>query len=201
MTRAELAEFARNAATQVAAGKVTGLRPEQVIAFSEGLELDADELSAVDAEIMALRSALMAATQRGRDIKKRNLRRNQSLKYAMKSVHSPASQFDAVGFDPPAERRRVPIAPQRPTEVSVTGNSNGVNKLRFMGNNAPNSVSYLIEARIGDAPDYVIVGVSKAQWFKHTGVTPGVKHQYRIYAQTTRGLVSERSNEAVVYRL
>jgi hypothetical protein len=70
-----------------------------------------------------------------------------------------------------------------------------------MGNNAPNSVSYLIEARIGDAPDYVIVGVSKAQSFKHTGVTPGVKHQYRIYAQTTRGLVSERSNEAVVYRL
>jgi hypothetical protein len=200
MTRAELAEFARNAATQVAAGKVTGLLPEQVTAFSDGLFADADELSEIDVQIAFFRTALMAATQRGRQIKKRALRRNQSLKYAMKAAHSPASEFDAVGFDPPAGKRRI-VEPQAPTELSVAGFSNGVNELRFAGNNVPNSVRYLVAAKVGDAPKYVIVGVTKAQKFKHIDVTPGGKYQYRIYAQTTRGRVSEWSNEAVVYRL
>jgi hypothetical protein len=118
----------------------------------------------------------------------------------MKSVHSGESEFDAIGFDPPARQRRI-AEPQTPTELSVVGYSNGVNDLKFTGNNTPNSVRYLVEAKVGDATDYVIIGVSKAQRFKHAGVTPGVKHQYRIYAQTTRGKVSDWSNEAVVYRL
>jgi hypothetical protein len=200
MTRAELAEFTRNAATRVASGKVTGLLPEQVTAFSDGLLADADELSEVDSQIVSLRTALMAATERGRQIKKRALRRNQSLKYAMKSARCRASEFDAVGFDPPAEKRRI-VEPQAPTELSVAGFSNGVNELRFTGNNEPNSVRYMIAAKVGGAPNYMIVGVTKAQRFKHVDVTPGVKYQYRIYAQTTRGRVSEWSNEAVVYRL
>jgi hypothetical protein len=200
MTRAELADFARNAATQVAAGKVTGLLPEQVVSFSNGLETDADELSEVDNEIVALRTALMAATERGRQIKKRTLRRSQSLKYIMKSVNSSDNEFDAVGLEPPAQRRRM-VHAQTPTELSATGFSNCVNVLRFTSNNLPNRARYLIEAKIGDAPDYAIVGVSKAQKFKHLGVTPGVEYQYRVYAQTARGQVSDFSNEAVVYRL
>jgi hypothetical protein len=200
MTRAELADFARNAATQVAAGKVTGLLPEQIVSFSNGLETDADELSEVDNEIVALRTALTAATERGRQIKKRTLRRSQSLKYSMKSVNSSDSEFDAVGLEPPAQRRRM-VHAQTPTELSATGFSNFVNVLRFTGNNLPNRARYLIEAKIGDATDYAIVGVSKAQKFKHLGVTPGVEYQYRVYAQTARGQVSDFSNEAVVYRL
>jgi hypothetical protein len=200
MTRAELADFARNAATQVAAGKVTGLLPEQVLAFSSGFETDADELAANNAQQVALRAALSAVTQRGQDLQKRSLRRLQNLRYAMKSNHSNASEFDAIGFDPPAGQKRI-VEPQTPTELSVVGYSNGVNALRFAGNNVPNSVRYLIEAKVGDAADYAIIGVSKAQRFKHTGVTPGVKHQYRVHAQTTRGRISGCSNEAVVYRL
>jgi len=200
MTRAELADFARNAATQVAAGKVTGLLPEQVADFSNGLEADADELSAVDNEIVALRTALMAATERGRQIKKRTLRRSQSLKYTMRSVNSSDSEFDAVGLAPPAQRRRM-VHPETPTELSASGFSNCVNILRFTGNNLPNRARYLIEPKIGDASEYVIVGISKAQRFKHMEVTPGVQYQYRIYAQTARGQVSDFSNEAVVYRL
>jgi hypothetical protein len=200
MTRAELADFARNAATQVAAGKVAGLLPEQVVSFSNGLETDADELSAVDNEIVALRTALMAATERGRQIKKRTLGRSQSLKYTMKSVNSSDSEFDAVGLEPPAQRRRM-VHPQTPTELSATGFSNCVNILRFTGNNLPNRARYLIEAKIGESLDFAIVGVSKAQKFKHLGVTPGVEYQYRVYAQTARGQVSDFSNEAVVYRL
>jgi len=200
MTRAELADFARNAATQVAAGKVTGLRAEQRTAFSDALQTDADELSAVDAEIVALRSALMAATERGQQIKKRTLRHAQGLKYAMKAVRSPNSQFDAVGFDPPAARRRM-IAPQPPAGLSVAGYSNGVNLLRFTGNNQHNTVRYIVEAKQAHAAGYSMIGVTKAQSFKHDDVIPGVPYQYRIHALTTRGRVSSHSNEAVVYKL
>jgi len=200
MTRAELADFVRNSATQVAAGKVTGLLPEQAAAFSSGHETDADELAAVDAEIVALRTALMAATERGRQIKKRSLRRIQGLKYTMRSVHSNASEFDAVGLDPPAQRRRM-IEPRIPSGLSASGFSNGVNLLRFTGNNLHNRVRYIVEARKGPAADYAIIGVTKAQKFKHENIVPGVPYQYRVHALTTRGRISEWSNEAVVYRL
>ena len=200
MTRAELADFARNAATKIAAGKVGGLLPEQAAAFSSGLDTHADELAAVDAEIVALRTALMAATARGRQIKKRTLRRIQGLKYTMRSVHSKASEFDAVGLDAPAQRRRM-VEPRVPGGLSAAGFSNGVNLLRFTGNNLPNLVRYIVEAKNEPGADYAIIGVTKAQKFKHENVVPGVAYQYRVYAQTTRGRVSDCSNEAVVYRL
>ena len=48
LTRAQLADFARNAATQVAFGKVTGLLPEQGLAISAALLAEADELTELD---------------------------------------------------------------------------------------------------------------------------------------------------------
>jgi hypothetical protein len=200
MTRAELADFAHNAATQVAAGKVTGLLPEQAAAFSDGFELDADELEIVEAEAAALRSALMAATRRGQQLKARTLRRTQNLKYAMKAASSPASEFLAVGLAPPAARRKM-IEPQTPAGLSASGYSNGVNRLRFIGNNQPNTVRYIVEARRAHAVEYEPVGVTNAQKFEHHNVVPGDQYQYRVYALTTRGRISNPSNEAVVYRL
>ena len=118
--------------------------------------------------------------------------------YSMKAVHSGPEEYDAIGFDPPARVRRM-IEPQAPTELSAKGYSNGVNILGFKGNNRPNTVRYLIEAKVGDAADYAIIGVSKAQKFKHENVTPGVPCQYRVRAQAARGPASECSNEAAVY--
>lgn len=198
LTRAQLADFARNAATQVAAGKVTGLSPEQALSISETLMAEAEILAERDREQVAQRAASIEATQKARDQDVRVSRLLQSLKYGMKSVRSTADQFDAVGFDPPVRVRQV-VTPQTPGELSVKGFSNGVNSLRFAGNNGANSVRYIVEAKIGDSQQYAMVGVSKAQKFKHTGVTPGVFHQYRVRAEATRGRVSDWSNEAVVY--
>ena len=200
LSRAQLADFARNAATQVAAGKVTGLSPEQALSISETLLAEAEILTERDREQVALRAASIEATQKARDQDVRVSRLLQSLKYGMKSVRSPADQFDAVGFDPPVRSRRI-VNPQRPGELSVTGFSNGVNSLKYAGNNTPNSVRYIIEAKTAGSERYTMVGVSKAQKFKHIGVTPGVFHQYRVRAEAARGLVSDWSNEAVVYRL
>ena len=87
-----------------------------------------------------------------------------------------------------------------PTKLSVAGYSNGVNKLRFSGNNLPSSVTYIIEAKTGDSPQYVMIGTSRKQSYEHKGVRPGEPVLYRIRAQAARGMVSPYSNEAVVYR-
>jgi hypothetical protein len=116
----------------------------------------------------------------------------------MKGVESKASEFDALGFDPPAAGRSI-ITPQTPTQLSAAGYSNGVNVLRFTGNNVPGTVTYIIEARIGGDPEYRMVGTCTKQLFHHFGVIPGRFYQYRIRAQASRGLVSDWSNEAVVY--
>jgi hypothetical protein len=200
LTRAELADFAKNAATQVAAGKVTGLLAEQALAISEALMSEADELAELDQQQVAIRAASIEITRKARDKSVRVSRLLQSLKYGMKSVRSPAAQFDAVGFDPPVRTRQI-VTPQTPSELAVTGYSNGVNSLRFVGNNKPNSVRYIVEAKIGGSQQYAIVGVSKSQRFKHLGVTPGIPYQYRVQAQAARGSISDWSNEAMVYRL
>jgi len=200
LSRAELADFAKNAATQVAAGKVAGLSPEQALSIFETLMAAAERLAERDRVQVAQRAASIEATRLARDDDRFVGRLLQSLKYAMKSVNSPADQFDAVGFDPPVRSKRV-VMPQTPQQLSVTGFSNGVNALRFDSNNTPNTVTYIVEAKTAGSERYSIVGVSKNHRFRHTAVRPGTFYQYRVRAQSRRGGVSDWSNEAVVYRL
>ena len=100
--------------------------------------------------------------------------------------------FDADDLTPSA------IAPQTPTDLSVEGFSNGTNELKFNRNGNKSGTVFVIEAKIGDAPNYSIIGTTKKTTYRHTGQKPGVKIVYRIRAQ--RGdQFSEYSNEAVIY--
>jgi hypothetical protein len=199
MNRADLADLAKNTAVQVAAGKVTGLLAEQVLSISAAIEAKASELANADQRQVAAVAAAHEATRIAQEKRFEMLRLLQELKYTMKGLGSEANEFDAVGFDPPVTVRQS-VNPQMPTNLSAAGTSNGVNKLRFTGNNRPSYVTYVIEARVGDSEDYVMIGTTRKQRFKHENVTPGVPIQYRIRAQAARGVLSPFSNEAVVYR-
>ncbi len=198
LSRAELVDFLMNTATAVANGKVTGLLPAQVTSFSNALLDVAAGLAGADTEQVAAAAVSMQLTEIAQSMRFDGLDVLQQLKYTMKGIGSPASEFDAVGFDPPADGRRV-ITPQTPTELAAAGYSNGVNVLQFAGNNTPGTVTYIIEARIGDDPEYRMIGTSTKQLFRHFGVIPGLAYRYRIHAQAARGLVSTWSNEAIVY--
>ena len=200
LTRAQLADFARNTATQVANGKVAGLLVAQIASISAAIETAALELAAADEAQVAQRAASLEATRIAQERAVSLKKLLQEFKYTMKGIGSPAHEYDAVGFDPPVEVRRI-VMPETPFALAAAGFSNGVNALTFAGNNISNSVLYVIEARTGDSPGFVMIGTSRAQTFKHTGVTPGLSYQYRVRAQASRGMVSEWSNEAVVYRL
>lgn len=199
MNRASLADFGKNMAIQIAAGKVDGLLAEQVTAFSDAIA-DASELVAMrDENQVAALAAARQATQLAQDARFQLLRLMQEFKNTMKGIGSETHEFDAVGFDPPVVGR-TPVTPQKPLELSAKGFSNGVNELRFTGNNLSGRVNYIIEACVAEAAEFTIIGVSRRQRFKHTRVKPGVPILYRVYAQSARGLASPFSNEAVVYR-
>ncbi len=198
LTRSGLVDFTTNAATGVADGKVSGFLAAQNTAFSDALTDANAVLAAANLAAVEQRAASMEATQIAQDAADEVQRVLQDLKYGMKSVESPASDYDAIGFDPPAETRNI-VMPNAPTELAAAGTSNGVNTLTFVGNNLTGSVTYVIEAKIGDTAPYVIVGTATKQTFRHLGVTPGEFYQYRVRAQASRGLVSDWSNEAVVY--
>jgi hypothetical protein len=200
MNRFELVDFTTNAATGVANGKVTGFLAAQNTSFSDGLTDANAVLAAANLAAVEARTAWMEATQIAQDAARDVQRLLQDLKYGMKSVESPAADYDALGFDPPAETRSI-VTPLTPTDLAATGFSNGVNLLTFVGNNTPASVTYVVEAKIGDTAPYVIVGTCTKQSFRHTGVIPGQFYQYRVRAQAARNLVSDWSNEAVVYGL
>jgi len=198
LSRADLVDFTTNAATGVADGKVSGFTAPQNTAISDALTDANTVLAAANLAVVEARAASKEATQIAIDAEAEVQQQLQDLKFGMKSVESPAADYDAIGFDPPVETRTI-VTPQTPTELAATGYSNGINQLTFVGNNPGGSVTYVIEAKIGDTAPYVIVGTSTKQAFKHTGVIPGQFYQYHVRAQAARNQVSDWSNEAVVY--
>jgi hypothetical protein len=198
LNRAELVDFARNAALQIAAGNVSGLLPAQEAAMAAAIEEAAAELAQADGEQVALAAAGRQAMEIARQKQSAMLKLLQLAKDTLKGIDSPANEFDLLGYDPPV-RTRKPVRPKKPNGLAATGYSNGVNVLKFKGNNRPGSVTYVVEARIGDAADWVMIGISKKQTFRHIGFKPGVPVRYRIRAEAARGNFSAYSNEAGIY--
>jgi hypothetical protein len=120
MSRASLADFGRNMAAQIAAGKVDGLLPEQVTAFSDAITAASELVAMRDANQVAAIAAARQATQLAQDARFALLRLMQEFKNTMKGISSEAHEYDAVGFDPPV-LGRTPVTPQKPLELSAKG--------------------------------------------------------------------------------
>ncbi|MEQ1605775.1 MAG: fibronectin type III domain-containing protein [Pyrinomonadaceae bacterium] len=89
-------------------------------------------------------------------------------------------------------------APTAPSDLVVTGTSDGTNHLKWKRNGNRQGTIFVIEGKFGDAATWTIVDVVTSSNYDHTNQTPGVKAQYRIKAK--RGdLESGPSNTAVVY--
>lgn len=145
----------------------------------------------------AKRTASKAATTALNLERKDNDEWVADLKVKMHAAKVSADKFVEFGFDAD-EFGSSAISPQTPLELTVTGSSNGTNALKWKGNgNKPRTI-YLIEAKIGDAAKYSIIGTSTKKSFNHKDQTPGVKVIYRVRAQRGEDF-SDYSNEAVVY--
>src|SRR4051794_34339727 len=95
LTRAELADFGRNSATQVALGKVSGLLAAQVASISAAIADASADLADADRLQVELRAAAIAATEIAQKKRLALLELLQDLKYTMKGLESEAHEFDA----------------------------------------------------------------------------------------------------------
>lgn len=88
--------------------------------------------------------------------------------------------------------------PVAPSNLVVTGTSDGVNALKWSRSGNRQGTTFIIEARIGDSKIWTIIDAVTGSSYKHKNQTPGVTAQYRVKAK--RGeLESGFSNSAVVY--
>ena len=145
----------------------------------------------------------MAETTRKAAVRTKNASRDQLLSFlaqvknALLAGLAPREQYDICGFG----FRTTMVGPyiaQDPTDLSAFGYSNGVNTIKFKGNNGLNSVVYEIWRRQGDTGEWTLLATTKKQTFIDAPVKPGQYYEYKARAKAAK-LISHFSNSAVVY--
>ena len=192
----ELADFAANVAMLLSGPELASI-DERV---REGLKTAIGALPTTLRDQAA--AAAVAEGERKAAVSSRDSTRKQiralmtQVRDALKAGLAPKKEYDLCGFDFSTERGT--YVAQDPTDLSAFGYSNGVNKLRFSGNNRNGQVVYEIWRRHGDTAGWGIHATSKKQTFTDTGITPGQYYEYRVRAVAAKS-VSQFSNPAVVY--
>lgn len=114
----------------------------------------------------------------------------------LRAGKAPKDQWDLCGFDYPKERS-INI-PQTPVDLSGAGQSNGVNDLKFKGNNPQGGVFYEMYRREGDEGPWGLLGTTTRQNYHDTPVTPGQYYEYKVRAANSNG-ASDFSGSVVIY--
>ncbi len=192
----ELADFAANVTALLGGTQLTAIDENVRSALSltigtlpATLGSQAAQAAIAEGERKAAVSARNATRKRVRDLM-------SQVRDALKAGLAPKLQYDLCGFDFPAARSTYEA--QDPSELSAFGYSNGVNRIRFSGNNKPGRVVYEIWRRHGDTVDWGMHALTRKQIITDTGITPGQYYEYNVRAVAAKS-VSNFSNSAVVY--
>lgn len=193
----DLADFSENVKTLLDGPDLSAIdatmRTSLVSAIdTKPAELDQQTLSALTVEGERKAAVSIKNTTREELIELMSQTRN-----ALIAGKAPKEQFDLCNFD----YREKPVGAyvaQDPTELSAFGYSNGVNQIKFRGNNSPQSVVYEVWRRHGDTADWYLHGTVTKQSFTDTPVSPGQYYEYKVRAVAAKS-TSNFSNSAVVY--
>ena len=193
----ELADFGANVLTLLGGTQLesigAALRASLVTAVGT---LPAD-LSAKSAAAGIAETARMSAVSSKNGSRELLIAAMSQVKNALIVSLAPKDQYDLCGFD-----FREPVAgpyiAQAPTDLSASGYSNGVNLVKFKGNNRSGAVVYEIWRRQGDSGAWGLLATTRKQSFTDTPVTPGQFYEYKTRATASRS-ISHFSNSAVVY--
>lgn len=172
---------------------VFGLTPEIVTAVTNSRgEITngiADNIAKKDAA-RAATTVLLSKRKTGDDLV-------SHIKATMRLARMPSEKFHELGLDGD-DPSNTPAAPQTPLDLLAEGFSGGNNRLKFRRNgNRPQTI-FIVEAKIGAAETFSIVGTTTKTTFLHKNQTPGVKIVYRVRAQRNDEF-SDYSNSAIVY--
>ena len=193
----DLADFAANVATL--------LGGDDLVAIDSNVRTDLTAaLGTLPATLKAqTAAAAVAEAARKAAISTRNQTRAKirsvmgRVRDALKAGVAPKTQYDLCGFEYPVVRGGWYDA-MDPSNLSAFGYSNGVNRLRFNGNNKLGQVRYEIWRLYGDTADWSLYATTTKQSFEDTGVVPGEYYNYKVRAVAAKS-TSNFSNVAVVY--
>lgn len=193
----ELADMAENLAELLAGSELSSIeehvRAELIALLGTKASLLATQTAAAQAIDFEKQAAFAARDMTYSEIIEW-VRRVRDLLKAGRAVDA---QFDLAGFNSPVRRGNAYRASD-PTDVAAVGFSNGINELRYTGNNRHGLVVYEIWRRTGRESEWQKHDLTRKQSYHDHGVTPGQYYEYRVRAvaaQNTSGF----SNTTVVY--
>lgn len=176
----DLATFTANIETVLAGGDITSMRPDlRDLLLAELGELPS-QLATLSEEVVAAEAARQAKVAERNEVRARVRLAVARVRNTLKASGASAAEYELCGFTKPVRRRTYPA--QDPTEASVTGTSNGVNRLKFSGNNRASQVVYQIWRRPDKRSRWSIHALTRRQTFIDIGVVPGRNYEYKIKA-------------------
>lgn len=196
LPRIDLVPFLSNYIGRLTAYEVDGLTNGQCDALVAAISAVSADFESAVTDLGVAEAEYHAAVSEAEALQAEVLELIQSGKYLLKSAGCPGAAFAILGFNIPVVAPVVYV-PSDPSDLSAFGYSNGVNELRFAGNNS-GAVVYIVEARIGESAVFELVGTTKRQRYLHAGVVPGVQYVYRVFARASSG-DSGYSGTASVY--
>jgi hypothetical protein len=196
--RTELITAARAAINAVANGKVSGFLPEENVLISQAGTEAANNSEAANKDNASKKTAYHESTAVAIDKHQILVEWYVRLRAKMRGANATAAEYEAVGLEPPRERRRL-VDPERPSDLIATAPSAGVIDLKFKRNNPPGSVTFLIECRSDRDLPFGIIGTTTSQKFRHFDTVRGQFYEYRVRAQAGRNRKSDHSNLAVIH--
>lgn len=169
---------------------ITQAEMDELTALKNQLERDSNDK-------IEKRQAALAAKTRYKETRNDVAARLSQYNQTFNLNKVPDSLILNLGFEKKGSNR-APINPQTPLELLVEGYADGRNGLKWKRNGNNYQTIFIIEALIGDATDFVIVGSTMKTKFVHHNQKPGVRVVYRVAAQRN-GRHSVHSNEAIIY--
>ncbi len=196
LTDSELAEFAGNAATKLAEHSVTCFDAATADELAAKIGTKGDALAADLEEIVRLRTMIQSINARKAE-RRAEIRHELSLlKYALRAWRGSASDHKLLGLT--YRKKWTNVTANDPTGLVVNGQSNGVNVIRFKGNNKPHRVVYHLWRRDSKAGKWQLIGQTTKQTYEDNPVTPGQHYEYKVMAVGSK-TKSGWSNAGVVY--
>ena len=192
----DMVEFANNVLTQLG-GPLAAVDGHVAEALAASIGRLPDTLKTQTAAAAVARDAGRAAVSSKNDTRRMLTALLRQVRDTLAASNAPREQFDLAGLDFP-DLVLTPYVAHDPTELSAFGYSNGVNRIRFRGNNKPGRVIYEIWRRHGDTVDWGLHATTRRQRHTDTPVTPGQYYEYKVRAVAPRSM-SNFSNSAVVY--
>lgn len=121
--------------------------------------------------------------------------RNKMIK-ANKKISNPIKE--SLNISTKVGNAAVNLTPNEPTDLTVIGFYNGINRLTWKRNGNTQNTPFIIEHRFNETEAWQYLDVITATKYEHIGQTPGVKIYYRIIAKRSK-TKSGHSNIAVAY--